>query len=151
MRRLDWLDPGEGASTASLEELQSEIGRTFPGDYAAFVLRHAGASNPSACAFAVADEDGNRMRSNFGAVLRLEGLDEESVLGVMRELGEQLPPSAIPVVDTGFGDYVCLLFPDAGEPTVAYYSHDRPIGNALLPLAATFSGFLDLLEIPDDE
>lgn len=151
MRLLDWLDPGEGASMASLEELQSAIGRAFPADYAAFVLRYAGASNPSACAFDVADEDGNRIRSNFGAVLRVEGLDEESILGTMRELGEQLPPNAIPVVDTGFGDYVCLYFPDAGEPAVAYYSHDRPIGKALLPLTATFSNFLDLLEPPDDE
>lgn len=151
MRILEWFEPGEGASVSSLETLQSALGHALPADYADFVSRHSGANNPSACAFTVQEADGSRFGSNFGAVLRVDGEDDGSILGTMRDLGEQLPPGVVPIVDTGFGDHVCLRFSEAGQSAVVYYSHDRPLAEALLPLAPTFTGFLDLLEVPADE
>lgn len=150
MRILDWFDPGEGASVSSLETLQSKLGRVFPADYAAFVVQHSGANNPSECAFTVVDEGGARFGSNFGAVLRIDDEAAASIQETMQNLGDQLPADVVPIVDTGFGDYVCLRFVGGAEPVVAYYSSDRPKEQAMLPLAATFSDFLDILEIPED-
>lgn len=151
MRILDWFDSGEAVTMASLERLQSEVGHVFPKDCADFILKYSGANNPSECSFTIVEEDGSTFVSNFGAVLHVDGDGAESILGVTRSLSEQHLRNVVAIVDTGFGDYVCLHFSEAGDSLVVYYSHERPIESALLPLAPTFTGFLDLLEVPADE
>ncbi len=150
MRSLSWFEPGVGASREEVDALERAIGFKLPHDFAEFVTRHAGSSNPDECEFDVVESNGSKRQGNFGLLMSLSGADSESVLSALSDLRDQIPVGLVPVIDTGSGDFVCLDFRSGAETSVVYFFHEKSGGTAIVPLAQTFTDFLDGLRTPTD-
>ena len=150
MRRLKWFAIGEGAPRSAVVRLESALGCTFPADFVDFAMKYAGSSNPDESEFTVSGKNSRQRIGNFGAVLRIDGDDVDSVLAATANLGSQLPSGIVPVVGTGSGDYVCLDYRIAGLVTVSYFAHEKSGDDSLIPLARTFTDFIEMLREPTD-
>lgn len=126
---------------ARFDEVQTELGVVFPDDYKECVRRCNG-GRPLKNAFVVQDPDIGRSVSGIGVLLSFAEDDSENILKTYRLLSPFLPKGAIPVSDDGGGDFVCLDYSSGGSPTVGYWNHGE---SELVPLAPSFSEFLDLL------
>lgn len=152
MRQLGWFENGNPVSAEALKNLEKTLGHRLPADVVELARMHSGATNPEECEFVAVDRLGRRYISNFGGLLAFEGELGESVLGALRDLNVdgQLPPGVVPIVNTGFGDYVCLDYRNDAEPTIAYFAHERFGEDSLFPVAQTLTEFLDMLTVPKD-
>jgi hypothetical protein len=152
MRQLTWFEKGNPVGTEVLNALEKIIGYRLPADVADFAKQNSGATNPEECEFVALDSAGREYISNFGGLLAFEGEGQESILGILRELrvDDQLPPSVIPIINTGFGDYVCLDYRSGSEPQIVYFAHERSGEDSLFFIAQTFTQFLEILTIPKD-
>jgi hypothetical protein len=65
--------------------------------------------------------------SCVGSMLAFDGDAPRTVLSTYRALrcDEQIPVSVLPIVDTGFGDYVCLDYRLGHVLTIAYFAHGK--------------------------
>jgi cell wall assembly regulator SMI1 len=149
MRALGWFEVGLGATEEEVRHLEEDFRCRFPADAAAFLSSHAGASNPDESEFDVVEPSGRRRVGNFGSVLRVSGDGIDSVRATALAL-EGLPPTLIPIIGTGSGDYVCLELDDGSARAVVYYMHERPLADCVVPLAASLTDFLSKLRTPDD-
>lgn len=152
MRSLHWFESGEGVSPDSIRQVERIVGVRFSDDYFEFILKHSGANNPDESEFVIESVGGHERIGNFGEVLKVDGDGHDSVLGTLRNLAEQIPAGVVPVIGTGSGDYICL---DARRPekpvSVCYFYHGRSGDDAIVPLARSFSDFLEMLSEPEDE
>ncbi|MDM4772897.1 SMI1/KNR4 family protein [Solimonas sp. SE-A11] len=150
MRDLNWFEPGSPLEVNEIEAAEEGFGVKLPRDYVEFVLVNSGGSNPDESVFEYLDQ-GKKRVGNFGVLLSLSAEDEFSVFATLENLSGQLPDKVIPVVGSGSGDYVCLDFRGSDLPGVVYFLHERSGDFALVPLASSFSAFLDRLQEPEDE
>jgi len=130
------IEPGRVA------QVESALGVSFPDDYKECVERCHGGS-PLRDAFSFEDPVIGWMESGVGVLLSFTKDDENNyIVKTYKLLSPFLPQGAIPVVDDGGGDFVCLDYSHGWPPSVGYWHHgDR----SLVPLAASFSEFLDML------
>lgn len=148
MRELTWLEAGIGAAEGEILALQAELGVDLPLDAAQFLMAHAGASNPDEDEFDVTDATGRRRVSCLGGVLQVG----DTTWGI-RQAANQidgLPLGVVPIIETGFGDYVCLDFRQGSRGEVVYYFHERLPPDCIAPLAGSVTEFLELLRPGED-
>lgn len=150
MKDLSWFEPGTPLDADEIRAAENRLGVNFPQDYIDFVKPHSGASNPDKSEFEYYDQGMKRV-GNFGTLLSLVESDAESVFETIGNLSEQIPDRVIPVVDTGSGDCVCFDYRNLEVPKVIYFAHERSGEQSLLPLAGSFSEFVDKLQEPMDD
>lgn len=141
MRVLNWFEPGEHLEANEISLVEDLIGVKFPADYAALVGSHSGASNPRECEFVYVDR-GEPQVGNLGALLALKPDQSDRLVDAIRDLGDQVPVGVIPIVETGWGDFVCLDYRESNEPTIAYFSHELSGEDSIITIARSFSEFL---------
>jgi hypothetical protein len=151
MRALNWLEDGEGTDLECVRSVESITAVRFPADFIDFVMKNAGASNPDESEFVIERFGERELFGNFGHVLTMGDSGSDSVLGTMRNLGDQIPRGVIPIVGTGSGDYICIDGRPTAQSTIAYFHHGRTGGEAVVPLAGTFSQFLIMLRQPAEQ
>ncbi len=150
MRELDWLEPGQTLESDEIAATEALLGVKFPADYATFIGAHSGASNPKESEFVYVDR-GERQTGNFGALLSLREDQYDRLVDTLRDLGDQIPAGIIPIVETGWGDCVCLDYRESKDPAIAYFSHELSGDESIIRIAQSFSEFLDSLYIPDTD
>ncbi|MDR6889364.1 MULTISPECIES: SMI1/KNR4 family protein [Variovorax] len=153
MRQLTWFERGTPVTALAIQSLETSFGYRLPPDLVEFAMVNSGASNPEECEFVVTSGSGVEDVSCFGSMLAFDEDGPGTVLSTYRALrcDEQIPVSVLPIVNTGFGDYVCLDYRLDHVPTVAYFAHGKSGEDSLLTLATTFTAFLDLLTVPENE
>jgi hypothetical protein len=146
-----WRNCDPSIQMARIAQVERELGVTFPEDYKDCVQRCSGGS-PAKDEFAFDDPDVGFMGGCVGILLSLAPDHDDSIVETYKLLAPFLPVGAIPISDDGGGDFVCLDYSKGGSPTIGYWHHGFP---SLVPLAPTFSDFLDMLydesECPYDE
>lgn len=126
---------------AAFAEAQRRCGVTFPRDYMECArLCHGG--RPRKNAFAFDDPEIGRMESCVGVLLSFSEDDPENILDTYERLRPFLPTGAVPIVDDGGGDFVCLDYSPGPVPTIGYWHHGA---DALVSLARDFTAFLGML------
>lgn len=150
MRTLNWFDAGQATTVDSIRYVENTTGVEFPKDFFDFVLKYSGASNPDESEFIIEVLNGRERIGNFGSVLMIDGDHHDSVLGAIANLAEQVPAGVVPVIGTGSGDYICLDSRSPQATSISYLYHERSGEDAIVPLAKTFTDFLEKLREPDD-
>lgn len=150
MRELNWFEPGNPLDAEEIAAAQKKLHVELPSDYVLLIQSHAGASNPDESEFEYYDQ-GMKKIGNFGTILSLSQFDDESVFGAMDNLSQQLPQRVIPIVDTGSGDCICFDYRTSPNPSIVYFAHEHSSAQALIPLADSFSSFLEKLQEPTEE
>lgn len=150
MRNLTWFEPGEVIDEQDIVFAQNRLGVLFPPDYLSVASVHDGASNPDECEFEYIDR-GRKRIGNFGTLLSLRDGYPDGVFDAIENLGDQLPKSVIPIIDTGSGDCICFDYRDSSIPSIVYFSHELAGDEATIFVAKSFAEFLDGLKEPEDE
>jgi cell wall assembly regulator SMI1 len=151
--RLDlaWDGTHQEIGDADVRKVEAELGVNLPADFAEYVKPHHGGS-PDKSDFFYADPRIGQVNSCLAELLSFDLAYDDNIVTTRKDLGDQLPPGVVPFGATGFGDYVCFDFrrrPDS--PSVVYWSHEKPIEESVIPLADSFTDFLDRLRAPEDE
>lgn len=150
MRKLNWFEPGEPLAANEIAATEELLGVKFPADYAALVGSHSGASSPRECEFIYVDR-GKRQIGSLGVLLALKPDQPDRLVDAIRNLGDQIPVGVIPIIETGWGDFVCLDYRESKEPTIAYFSHELSGEDSIIFIANSVSEFLDSLYVPEDD
>ena len=148
---LTWYGSHSAIDESRVLEVEEELGVSFPRDFAQYIVLHHGGS-PRQSDFSYADPRIGHVNSCLAELLSFDPEYADNIVLTVNDLADQLPTGVTPFGATGFGDYVCFDFrQDSVSPRVAYWCHEKPTGESVIPLAATFSEFLDLLRPPADE
>jgi hypothetical protein len=141
MEKNEWDGCHPPVEEIRIDQVQAELGVVFSDDYKECVTCcHGG--RPANNAFALYDPDIGRMESCIGTLLTFAEADNENIIQTQKRLGAFLPKGAIPVADDGGGDFACLDYSSGESPTIGYWNHGEV---RLIPLAQSFSEFLDML------
>lgn len=150
MRNLTWFEDGQPVDPGPIREVEARLGVKLPQDYVDFVQIHSGASNPDEAVFKYISE-GREEIGSFGALISIDPSVRGNILEIISDLGDQISKSTVPIVETGYGDYVCLQYSDDRGCSISVYQHEKPFDRSMAFVAGTFSEFLDRLEVPDDD
>lgn len=84
-------------------------------------------------------------------VLEFNSEKEESIFQVYTEFRDLMKEGIIPIANAGYDDYICLYFIDLKlPPKVILWCYERAfesIDYAIFPLADTFEGFIEKIEL----
>jgi len=138
---IEWQDCNPPVEESVIGQIEKALNVSLPPDYKE-CIRFCHGGRPTKKVFSFFDPDIGAMESCIGVLLSLSEDDDESVLETYARLSKYLPDNAVPIADDGGGDFVCLDFSAGERPTVGYWPHGE---QKLIPLANTFSEFLDLL------
>ena len=131
---------------ARIEEVEAKLGYVFPKDFRAFIGDHHG-GKPDREQFWYDDPVHGRYGSCLGALLSFDLGYEGNIVDSRTWVEEErLAARVIPFARDGGGDAMCFDFRDDPEnPTVVYWCHDKEPEIAIVPLAPTFTAFLEML------
>jgi cell wall assembly regulator SMI1 len=141
---LNWQKCGPPLSEEAVHTIEERLGVSFPPDYRACVKQCDGGW-PKPRYFDYPDPSLGPVESCIGRFLSLDENREGNILAVVGWLSEQLPPGVVPIANDPGGDYVCFDYRSGATPTVVYWMHEESGDEAIVPLAPTFSAFLDRL------
>jgi len=140
-KKTEWRGCHPPIDSGRLDQAEHILGVVLPRDYKECAqCCHGG--RPSKNVFAFDDPEIGRMESCIGTLLSFAEDDNENVIRTHTRLAAFLPEGAVPVADDGGGDFVCLDYSGGPSPTIGYWHHGE---SKLIPLASSFSEFLDML------
>jgi len=146
--RFHLTDPGPTLTPAEIEAFEREIGGRLPEDYKQFLLASNGGFNEPPLGL-----DWNGRPNTIPDFRRLLDTDESGLRRALRNLRELGVDGYLPVTSTRNGEDICMAYVDnIGSVWVAIYSyeHDVPVSAKLVPLAKSFTEFVNsLVEIPE--
>lgn len=141
---------GKGATLSDIRDLEQRLNVRFPEYYTAFALKFAGSVEPDRCSFEVP----GGFTGYFGILFDvLPGEAETEHIGfeVPRLwFRRALPHKVVPIIRGGGGDKVCLDCRGRNASVVFYESGVCPENDDIVPLANSFTEFLEMLRKPDD-
>jgi SMI1 / KNR4 family (SUKH-1) len=130
------LDP------AKLQAVESRWGIRFPRDYVDCVLRHQGKS-PSPDTYRYGDGESSVVNSLLHFENSPNWYNIEAAQRAMQMTG---PPCDIYVfAEDPMGNLICFDYRAGGEPAVVLLDYNAAEENTFVPLAPSFSAFLDQL------
>lgn len=151
LREISWFEPGAPVGDAVVEVIEQQLGVHLPPDFLECAKRYHGTGPEVECAFTYQDPDRGSVESCLGALLSFDLEEEYNILTIRSLLADQIPPGVIPFGEDGGGDFICFDFrASAAQPPVVYFAHEKPSGQRLIPLAADFASFLEMLYQPED-
>jgi hypothetical protein len=140
-----WVGCRPPLDEETVRDAERRLDLKFPEDYVAAAAQCPG-GHPQRNRFTYLDPVLGNVRSSLAMLLDLSPDADEGVVSMTQLLADELPGRVIPIGDDGGGDYVCLDFRSDGPPTVAYFSHESEPSDDVIPLASSFSAFLQMLE-----
>lgn len=149
MRELTWFNVGDAIDDIKIRSAESQLGVVLPKDYVSMIGQNSGGGNPDECEFKYQVRGKSRI-GNFGCLISLDPEVKSNVFSVIRILEGRIPALVVPIVETGSGDFVCLDFRKGSDASVVYFSHEIGDEDAIVPVASTFSDFVDSLTVPGD-
>lgn len=143
------LDLGHGPVSAErIREIEEMLEIHFPQDYKDFIMPDQGVyCTPNE--FLVEPESSFTFASGIGAFTHFIPGISGYVIDLMDWTDDRRPDYLVPFAIEGGGDLVCFNFSipnSAGEPTIAYWSHEMTGENAVTHLANSFTEFMDMLD-----
>lgn len=148
---IEWNECHDGVGETEISRVETTLGRRFPADYRAMVgACHGGF--PTRSDFQYDDPDYGESESTVGEVLSYDEDYEDNILQVFEDLRPQLPDGIVPIAHDGGGNYVSFDYRSSADaPSVVFWLHEKPQAKSIVPLASTWSEFLDQLYEPDED
>lgn len=148
---VGWKRAKPELTDEEIRRVEKELGLGFPEDYRDIVRQHSGAV-PTRTDFTYRHPVTGKLRGDgLAHLLPLRSEEKSSVLAVMGWLGDQLPERVVPVGGNGGGNYICLDYRRGAPPGVSLWLHEETIEGCLVPLAGSFTEFLEMLSDPQDD
>lgn len=149
---ITWKRCEPPVSDEIVDELERILKVTFPADFR-HVMQHCHGGVPIDRSDFHFDHPtiGRPIRSGIGALMTLYPDATGGILTTLRLLAidDQLPDRVIPFADDGGGDMMCLDYRENPDiPKIVYWAHEEAKAQSLIPLANSFSEFLDQLLPP---
>lgn len=155
MAGLTWILCRTPVSAAVLNDHEQMLGVKFPQDFRQVIQKCPGGQPLERSDFWIEHPAHGRLGSGLGALVNLDSMDDGDSLqfcAYALHHYHKLPRHIIPIAMDGGGDYMCFDYSkSATHPRVVYYSHEAPREVAFCHLADSFTGFLDMLEPPEEE
>lgn len=149
---LTWEDCEPPVDDEVIEGLERSLDVKFPSDFREVMQLCHGGNPVERCDFYYDNPTlGRPIRSGIGALMTLYPDDTGGILTTLRLLAmdDQLPDKIVPFAEGGGGDMMCLDYrTDPDHPGVVYWAHEEEKESAIIPLADSFSEFLDKLLPP---
>jgi hypothetical protein len=150
MMKTRWRECGDPIDDAVISRVESALGHRFPEDYRQMIGSHHGGL-PSPSDFFYDDPDYGEAEGTAGEVLSYDDHEPGNILRVNDDLKSQLPPDVVAITHDGGGNFVAFDYrTSSADPTVVYWLHEKPIDRSVVPLANTWTEFLDQLHEPED-
>lgn len=141
---LLWNNSLPAPTEETIQHVEREVGHSFPEDFRLLLRKHHGGA-PDKDTFFVDYPGVGRTGTNVSLLTLEPGL--EYVLDVLEWARGQLPSNVIPFGRDGGGDLICFDYrEDNSHPRVVYHCQGYPPEIGLLPLADSFTSFLEMLE-----
>lgn len=142
------VNPGPRITASDIAAFEKEIGGRLPEDYKKVLLAlNGGIAEPHL------GLDWNGKRNTVPVMYQLLPTNESGLRRALRNLRELGVNGYLPITSTWNGEDICLAFVEnVGSVWIAVYSfeNDVPVRAKLLPLAKSFTDFVDsLAEIPE--
>lgn len=125
----------------AVEQVERVLGIRLPDDYAEFLRSHK-----------AEDQAGMYVQSNpdYWGVRKLFDASNEpeysSVIGVMRLVGDVIPPDMVPIGEDWSGNMYLMTYAGPDRGRVVWWNHEREIGDFEVDhVAASFREFKGLL------
>ncbi len=143
LKDIEWMEDVPPTSLETINSFERTLGITFPDDYKAFALKHAGGVPRSFADFDFV-LDGQPLYAAVGVFLGYQVWDdwpETETIQWVQEHVDGLPDRFVPVTSGGGSDYVGYDFRFA-PPKLAFwmFGMDAPV-----VIADTFADFLAML------
>lgn len=147
IEEIDWSNCEPGASEELLASVEARLGVRFPDDYRRFVMACQGGTPTNRMRVRYQGPRGHSAVTSLGVMLMIDPDAQESIVHAMELLShdEQLPSGLIPFGEVGDGDLFAFKF-DGGEPSVVLWLHAANEADAVVPIASSFTSFLQSLE-----
>lgn len=147
---LTWFDQPSPASEDEVIAVESDTGYKLPSDYRDFARYFSGGS-PNETDFEFPDDEVETFHASAGEFFNLHHDDDRNLVRWMKRT-EFFPTHLLPIAGDGGGNYVCLDYRSASDPTIVFWhSGRRGMKNEISFVAKTFSDFVQLLHMPDDD
>jgi cell wall assembly regulator SMI1 len=151
---LTWEDCETPVDDKRINEIERALGVKFPSSFRQVIQSCHGGTPVERREFYYQDPIIGKMTSGIGALLTLKPDDElDGILETTLNLtgAGRLPNKVIPFAEDGGGDLMCLDYrEDPDHPKVVYWSHEEEEDQSIIPLADSFTEFLDGLLPPQD-
>jgi cell wall assembly regulator SMI1 len=139
---LEWQF-GEPITQATLSQIESQLGVSFPQDFAEVILDHSGAY-PSLSTFDYPGHSG----AVFNNLISFDLTSDYSILATLGRIQDRLPPLVFPIANDPGGNCLCFDFRTSqDQPEIVFWDHkylpDHP--RNLRRVAGSFSELLGML------
>lgn len=147
-RQLDWIGCHKSIDDPAVVAVENRLGVTLPQDFVA-IAKQCHGGHPRQNRFVYENPDMGPVATCFAELLSFDLTYKDNIVETRDYLSNWLPSGIIPFAADGGGDYICFDYRRSEtSPTVLYWAHEWDLADSLIPLCATFSDFLDLLEEP---
>jgi cell wall assembly regulator SMI1 len=135
---------------AHIAALETQLGRSLPGDYREFMLRYNG-GRPKPPMFRFALRNGRQDNSCVHWFLSIHDGEYSNLERTIRSLQGRIPPDTLPIADDPFGNVVLLGLHSDRRGKVYFWDHEnepkrQPDWSNVALVAETFDGFMRALE-----
>lgn len=146
MAEIKWEDFSSPIGDDEIKNIEGKLGVRLPSDFVEVAKEHHGGV-PSPNSFYYNSPYAGKVKTNLTSILSFDLDDVEGIVDTYEDLKDQLPDGVVPFGDEGGGDYVCFDYrSDASAPRVIYWAHEFAPEDAIIPLASTFTEFLEKLK-----
>jgi cell wall assembly regulator SMI1 len=149
---ITWENCKEPATDESIEEVEQAFGVKFPDDFWAVMQVCHGGIPVERSDFYFWYPGLGRRGSGIGVLLNFVPDDDYSILKTTKRLlrNDRIPERVILFAEDGGGDAMCLDYREGdSNPKIVYWSHEEEKEQSIIPLADSFSEFLDQLIPPE--
>jgi cell wall assembly regulator SMI1 len=145
---LNWVGTLQPVSEDAVVNVERKFGYVFPAAFRTLV-REVHGGHPDTNEFVYQDPVLGPVATGLSELLSVDVREAGNIIAVHEWVADRLPAGVIPFGSDGGGDYVCFDFrEDASRPRVVYWMHEKPPSAAIVPLAESFDGFLNMLRNP---
>lgn len=147
---LKWQDSRSPVNDEEIRQIESRLGVKFPKDFVECVKKYHGGF-PRVSDFSYVDKRLRRSASCFGELFSFDLQDRINIVSDNELPPEGYPKGLIMFGQDGGGGYLCFDYRTTKtSPKVVFWISDAPSAEEVIPLADTFTDFLEMLYEPRD-
>ena len=146
-RQLTWKWAEDPVGADTVQTVGATWGVALPNDYIETARQFHGGSPSERCL----DFDGQEQV--FGALLPLASDEEMTITDVRNAVQDRLPKGVYPFADDPADNLYCFDYRQSTAPQIVFWYHEIAESdhkNSIVPVAASFSAFLDMLRPCED-
>ena len=147
---LKWLNSRPPIDEEEIQDIERKLGVKLPRDFIECVKKYHG-GHPLVNEFTYTDIYLGPVGSCFGQLFSFDSGDMENIIQNNEVPPEDFPEGLVMFGYDGGGGYICFDYRTTKTaPSVVFWISDAPSADEIIPLADTFTGFVEMLYEPAD-